>query len=128
MPRKPDYTGVELEWSDPDFQLRIPTLNGSLFIGIYTVKVTLVGIGDELFEPREMFTIVNNEDPDEVRSIRWTEYRGAHKDMIDLFSDHVTMKINHRMDEIREWCVGEAARQGLDEPDHDARRDLQAAE
>ena len=122
--RKPEYTGQMLEWSDADFEIAIPGINGSVSAGIFTVRVPMIGIGGDLFEPAERFTLAHNEAPDHVVAFEWTDFPNPAKARIaPVFAHHVTTMLNARMDKIRGWCADEAARQGLGEPDADIMRD-----
>jgi len=122
--RTPDYTGQTLEWSDADFEIAIPGVNGSVSAGIFTVRVPMIGIGGDLFEPAERFTLAHNEAPDHVVVFDWTESSWPPpKSFGGAFAFHVTTMLNARMDKINEWCVDEAARQDLGEPDADIMRD-----
>lgn len=122
--KAPDYTGHALEWSDADFEIAIPGINGSVSASIFTVRVPMIGIGGDLFEPADRFTLANNEAPDHVVAFEWTDFANPAKAKITpVFAHHVTTMLNARMGEINEWCAGKAARLGLGEPDHDALRD-----
>lgn len=122
--KAPDYTGHALEWSDADFEIAIPGINGSVSAGIHTVRVPMIGIGGDLFEPADRFTLANNEAPEHVVAFEWTDFPNPAKTkIVHVFAHHATTMLNARMDEIREWCVNEAARQGLGEPDPDVMRD-----
>ena len=123
---KPDYTGQTLEWSDADFEIAIPGINGSVSASIFTVRVPMIGIGGDLFEPADRFTLANNEAPEHVVAFEWSENRGdwpPPKDLGPVFARHVTTMLNARMDEIHEWCVEAAEKAGLGEPDPDIMRD-----
>jgi len=123
---QPDYTGQTLEWSDADFEIAIPGINGSVSASIFTVRVPMIGISGDLFEPADRFTLANNEAPEHVVAFEWDEDGSGfppRKKIGAAFAHHVTTMLNARMDEIREWCVDEAASQGLGEPDHDIMRD-----
>ena len=120
--RKPDYTGQQVEYVDNDFELSI----GELPLGPFKLSLVCVGRGED-FEEAEFCTIENaNYGPPVTLPVRFRYVSGGRplKDMRDALINAVSDEIERQWEAtIGPWCVDEAARQGLGEPDPDIMRD-----
>ena len=122
MPRAPNYTGQQVEYVDNDFELSI----GELPLGPFKLSLVCNGQG-ESFEEARFCTIENaNYGPPVTLPVRFRYVSGGRpmKDMRDVLINAVSDEIEKQWEAtIGPWCIDEAARQGLGEPDQDIMRD-----